>query len=57
MSDNPPENQKHSFLESIEGITQQPIIRNDGSVIFDTGYDEVTKLYACFDTEKFKGKG
>lgn len=50
------ENQKHSFLESIEGITQQPIIRNDGSVIFDTGYDEVTKLYACFDTEKFKVK-
>lgn len=50
------ENQKHSFLESIEGITQQPIIRNDGSVSFDTGYDEVTKLYACFDTEKFKVK-
>ena len=50
------ENQKHNFLKSIEGITHQPIIRNDGSVSFDMGYDEATKLYASYDIEKFKIK-
>lgn len=40
-------------LPSLTGLVNCPVIRMDGSVLDKPGYDEITGLYADFDTSSF----
>ena len=45
--------QDYPHLPVLRGVTMQPYLRPDGSLVTFPGYDGVTGLYGLFDRQKF----
>ena len=43
----------YKHLPALTGIARQPYLRDDGTLVDQTGYDEETGMFAVFDAEKF----
>jgi hypothetical protein len=43
----------YRYLPVLSGLTRQPYLRSDGSVMMAAGYDEATGMFGVFDTRAF----
>lgn len=46
-------NGKNSNMPILKGVIQQPMLRNDGSLVITQGYDTVSEFFCDFDTSKY----
>ena len=43
----------YSHLPVLNGITRQPYLRTDGSLMMNAGYDALTGMFGVFNTEQY----
>lgn len=47
----------YSHLPVLNGITRQPYLRTDGSLMMNAGYDALTGMFGVFNTEQYSVPG